>query len=45
MAKRSAPKTVTPIEYNGVVYSAPTGQMGYVIAKDIKTSKTLVQKE
>lgn len=40
-AKRSAPQPVAPVTANGVEYTAPPEQMGFVIATDTKTHKEL----
>jgi len=44
-AKRAAPKNVPPVTRNGVTYSAPHDQMGYVVAKEEKTGKVLWKKQ
>jgi hypothetical protein len=41
LAKRAAPKPVTPVVVNAVEYSAPSGQMGFVIATDTTSHKEL----
>ena len=40
-AKRVAPKEVTVVERDGIEYSAPTDQKGFVVAKD-KASGTIL---
>jgi hypothetical protein len=35
-AKRVAPKDVAPVTKDGITYSAPQGQMGFVVAKTAK---------
>ncbi|HEV7404170.1 MAG TPA: hypothetical protein VGO11_14615 [Chthoniobacteraceae bacterium] len=40
-AKRSEPKPVAPVAANGIAYSAPHDQMGFVIATDTASRKEL----
>ena len=43
LAKRIAPKEVTPVVRDGVEYSAPLGadRIGIILARDVATKKTL----
>lgn len=42
---RATPKPVTPVEYKGIRFEAPTARMGYVEARDAKTEKLLWEKK
>lgn len=37
--------TVKSVEHNGIRYSSPGDEMGYIIATDIKTNKTIWTKQ
>ena len=45
LCKRGAPRPVTPVTHNGVVYSAPNdnGKIAAVVASDAKTGRRLWQ--
>jgi hypothetical protein len=45
LAKRGAPKDVAPVKQNGIVYSAPHDQMGFVVAKDEKSGNLIFSKQ
>lgn len=40
-AGRLEPDEVTPIKKDGIIYTAPTSKMGYLVATDEKTDKEL----
>ena len=40
-AKRSAPKAVAPLTQDGIVYSAPPTQMGFVVATSEQTGRVI----
>lgn len=41
LAKRAAPAEVAPVTVGEVEYSVPLWEMGFVVAKDVKTRKEL----
>ena len=41
LAKRAAPAPVAPVVVGEVEYSVPLGEMGFVVATDVKTRKEL----
>jgi hypothetical protein len=43
--KRLAPKEVKPVIYNNIKYTAPTYEMGYIVARDVKSDSILWRKE
>ena len=43
--KRKAPKEVTPIIVDNIKYTAPTNQLGCVIAKDVTTDTLIWRKQ
>ena len=45
LAKRGAPKDVTPVKLDGIIYSAPHDQMGFVAAKDEKSGNLIFSKQ
>lgn len=44
-SKRLAPKEVRPVTIDNIKYTAPTSQMGYIIAKDVITDSILWRKQ
>ena len=44
-SKRLAPKDVTPVVIDNIKYSAPTNQMGYVVAKDASADTVIWRKQ
>lgn len=44
-AKRAVPKEVTPVLFGLVKYTAPTNSMGYIVATDVLTNKTIWSKK
>jgi len=43
--KRSAPKKVKPIIVKNIRYTAPSNEMGFVVAKDVKTDSLIWKKQ
>lgn len=44
-SKRKAPKEVVPVIFENVRYTAPTDQMGYVVARDVTTDTVIWKKQ
>lgn len=44
-AKRSTPKEVKPVVAHNIEYSAPTNQMGVIIARNISSNKIIWTKQ
>jgi len=43
--KRVAPKEVKPVIIKNIKYSAPTSEMGFVVARDLKTDTIIWKKQ
>lgn len=44
-SERCYSNTVRPVEHNGIRYTSPKDEVGYIIATDIKTEKTIWTKQ